>query len=182
MGKLYIELEGEIDIVNHTTGDKCHMKFTAGGMFSRDRTVVGKVYNAANELKHELRGSWDMEMTSVKVDKAGKPVGNPKVIWAKSPLPPEADERYSFSVFTCQLNEPEEKVAPTDSRNRPDQRFMENGLWDEANVEKVRLEDRQRVARQKRAQTGAATYATSSKTNSKAVKATPSSVTSPGMK
>ncbi len=39
--------------------------------------------------------------------------------------------------FTCELNEMEEGVAPTDSRLRPDQRLMEEGRWDEANVEKV---------------------------------------------
>ena len=31
----------------------------------------------------------------------------------------------------------EEGVAPTDTRHRPDQRFMEEGEWDKANEEKV---------------------------------------------
>lgn len=38
-------------------------------------------------------------------------------------------------------------MAPTDSRRRPDQRLMEEGLWDEANAEKLRLEEKQRGAR-----------------------------------
>lgn len=38
-------------------------------------------------------------------------------------------------------------MAPTDSRRRPDQRLMEEGLWDEANAEKLRLEEKQRDAR-----------------------------------
>jgi hypothetical protein len=29
-------------------------------------------------------------------------------------------------------------VAPTDSRLRPDQRLMENAMWDESNSEKLR--------------------------------------------
>jgi len=37
-------------------------------------------------------------------------------------------------------------VAPTDSRNRPDQRLMEEGNWDEANRVKVLLEDKQRAS------------------------------------
>ena len=41
-------------------------------------------------------------------------------------------------------------MAPTDSRHRPDQRLMEHGLWDDANVEKVRLEEKQRAARRHR--------------------------------
>ena len=44
---------------------------------------------------------------------------------------------YSFSEFTCSLNELEEGVAPTDCRFRPDQRFMEQQDFDKANEEKV---------------------------------------------
>ena len=35
-----------------------------------------------------------------------------------------------FSRFTCELNEMEEDIAPTDSRLRPDQRLMEEGRCD----------------------------------------------------
>lgn len=45
------------------------------------------------------------------------------------------------------LNEPEEDVAPTDSRRRPDQRLMEEGKWEEANKIKAELEMIQRAAR-----------------------------------
>lgn len=38
-----------------------------------------------------------------------------------------------------------EKLPPTDSRLRPDQRHLENGEFDKANVEKLRLETRQRM-------------------------------------
>lgn len=48
------------------------------------------------------------------------------------------------------MNELEEGVAPTDSRNRPDQRLMEDGKWDEANQVKFLLEEKQRSARKKR--------------------------------
>lgn len=57
---------------------------------------------------------------------------------------------YNFTVLACQLNEPEEAVAPTDSRLRPDQRMMEEGAWDEANQVKVQLEEKQRSVRRKR--------------------------------
>lgn len=55
-----------------------------------------------------------------------------------------------FSSLALTLNEPEEGVAPTDSRQRPDQRLMEAGLWDEANTHKQRLEERQRLERRRR--------------------------------
>lgn len=51
---------------------------------------------------------------------------------------------YNFTVLACQLNEPEDGVAPTDSRFRPDQRLMEEGNLDEANIVKVQLEEKQR--------------------------------------
>lgn len=52
-------------------------------------------------------------------------------------------------MLASQLNEMEEGVAPTDSRLRPDQRLMEFGLWDEANIEKLRLEEFQRIRNRK---------------------------------
>ncbi|VDN41043.1 unnamed protein product [Dibothriocephalus latus] len=54
---------------------------------------------------------------------------------------------YNFTKLAIELNEPEDGVAPTDSRLRPDQRLMEEGLWDEANTEKERLEQKQRLKR-----------------------------------
>lgn len=57
---------------------------------------------------------------------------------------------YFFSSLALTLNEPEEGVAPTDSRRRPDQRLMEDGRWDEANAEKQRLEEKQRTTRRER--------------------------------
>lgn len=61
-----------------------------------------------------------------------------------------AENMHFFSSLALTLNEPEEGVAPTDSRLRPDQRLMEAGLWDEANTQKQRLEERQRQERKKR--------------------------------
>lgn len=57
---------------------------------------------------------------------------------------------YYFTALALTLNEPEDGVAPTDSRLRPDQRLMEDGRWDEANAEKQRLEEKQRTARRER--------------------------------
>jgi len=59
---------------------------------------------------------------------------------------PELERCYHFTKFAIELNEPEAGVAPTDSRNRPDQRLMEEGSWDEANRVKVLLEEKQRAA------------------------------------
>lgn len=68
---------------------------------------------------------------------------------------------YNFTELAVQLNELEQGVAPTDTRLRPDQRLMENAQWDEANREKVRLEEKQRTARKLRE----SAYAESSSVN-----------------
>lgn len=62
----------------------------------------------------------------------------------------DSEKYYNFTELACQLNEPEEGVAPTDSRLRPDQRLMEKGDWDGANAQKVRLEEKQRATRRQR--------------------------------
>ena len=61
-----------------------------------------------------------------------------------------AERIYFFSQLAIEMNEPEEEVAPTDSRRRPDQRLMEDGKWDEANRLKFMLEEKQRAARRQR--------------------------------
>ena len=65
-----------------------------------------------------------------------------------------ADRMYRFTQLAVELNEDEPNVAPTDSRRRPDQRLMEEGLWEAANRVKEELEERQRVARKQRAHDG----------------------------
>ena len=62
----------------------------------------------------------------------------------------DSDKMYNMTLLAIQLNEPEEGVAPTDSRRRPDQRLMEEGNWEEANRVKSLLEDKQRMVRRKK--------------------------------
>lgn len=118
----------------------------------------GKVHGIIN-------GTWDEfieyapVVTNIPSTGGEKPVletGPPVQLWRVSPLPPEADKMYNFTQFAIQLNDRpdnEPNLCPTDSRLRPDQRLMEEGLWDEANVEKVRLEEKQRLRRRQMALT-----------------------------
>lgn len=86
-------------------------------------------------------------MTSASADNTVCKTGKFTVAWERVPAPPDSDKWYNFTLLAAQLNEFEEGVAPTDSRRRPDQRLMEEGLWDEANAEKLRLEEKQRAKR-----------------------------------
>ncbi|XP_058806394.1 oxysterol-binding protein 1 isoform X3 [Phymastichus coffea] len=159
VGKLWVDQSGEMDIVNHKQGIKCHLKYIPYSYFSRDsqRKVKGVVMNSNKEVKWVVQGNWDAKIEVAPVISTSGTPDNPvyktgpyTLVW-KRRMPPEDNEKYyNFTTLACQLNEPEDGIAPTDSRLRPDQRLMENGLWDEANVEKLRLEEKQRVARRAR--------------------------------
>ncbi|XP_045136068.1 oxysterol-binding protein 1-like isoform X6 [Portunus trituberculatus] len=159
VGKLWLDNHGEMEIVNHQTGDKCCLKFIPYSYFSREtpKKVTGYVVDSEGTLKWFITGMWDEKIEACRVIsqslRGGKPVyetGPPKVLWKRNPVTPDADKYYNFTELACQLNEMEELICPTDSRNRPDQRLMEEGSWDEANAEKLRLEEKQRATRRRR--------------------------------
>uniref|UniRef100_A0A8D2ZG19 Oxysterol-binding protein n=1 Tax=Scophthalmus maximus TaxID=52904 RepID=A0A8D2ZG19_SCOMX len=165
VGKLWIDQSGEIDVVNHRTGDRCHLKFAPYSYFSRDvpRKVTGVVTDKDGKAHYVLSGTWDEKMEFSRVMQSSKGENGTegkqrtvyqtlkaKEIWRKNPLPDGAENMYFFSSLALTLNEPEEGVAPTDCRRRPDQRLMEEGRWDEANAEKQRLEEKQRTTRRER--------------------------------
>ncbi|XP_053983794.1 oxysterol-binding protein 1 isoform X2 [Hylaeus volcanicus] len=159
VGKLWVDQSGDTDIVNHKEGIKCHLKYTPYSYFSRDsqRKVKGVVMNSNNEVKWVVQGTWDTKIEIAPVISTSGTLDNqvyktgPYILAWKRRMPPEDSEKfYNFTELACQLNEPEEGVAPTDSRFRPDQRLMENGQWDEANAEKLRLEEKQRTVRRAR--------------------------------
>uniref|UniRef100_A0A646QFV7 Oxysterol-binding protein n=1 Tax=Hemiscolopendra marginata TaxID=943146 RepID=A0A646QFV7_9MYRI len=163
VGKLWVDQHGEMDIINHRTGDKCHLKYYPYSYFSREipRKVTGVVADPDGNIHWVLTGTWDNKLEAAKVIKTfqdegkGKPrleTSNPKVLWKRRWPPPEYEKMYSFTELAIELNEPEDDVAPTDCRRRPDQRLMENAAWDEANKEKVRLEEKQRLVRRRREQ------------------------------
>ncbi|KAI4905810.1 hypothetical protein NFI96_017015 [Prochilodus magdalenae] len=168
--ELYLKLEdlesGEIDVINHRTGDRCHLKFAPYSYFSRDvaRKVTGVVTDKDGKAHYVLSGTWDEKMECSRVMQSSRGGENgtegrqktvyqtlkARELWRKTPLPEGADTMYYFSSLALTLNEQEEGVAPTDSRRRPDQRLMEQGMWDEANAEKQRLEEKQRSVRRER--------------------------------
>ncbi|KAM8917970.1 oxysterol-binding protein 2 isoform 3-T3 [Lycaon pictus] len=165
VGKLWIDQTGDIEIVNHKTKDRCQLKFLPYSYFSKEvaRKVTGVVSDSQGKAHYVLSGSWDEQMECAKIvqsspsspssDGKQKTVYQTlpaKLLWKKYPLPENAENMYYFSELALTLNEHEEGVAPTDSRLRPDQRLMEKGHWDEANSEKQRLEEKQRVSRRRR--------------------------------
>ncbi|XP_045503137.1 oxysterol-binding protein 1 [Colias croceus] len=157
VGKLWVDNHGDMEIVGEAgpaTGYVAHLKYLPYGYFSRDtqRKVTGVIKDPNGVPRYVLQGHWDARVevaavTSASPDNTVCKTGKFVLAWQRVPAPPDADKWYNFTLLAAQLNEPESGVAPTDSRLRPDQRLMEEGLWDEANAEKLRLEEKQRAAR-----------------------------------
>ena len=74
-----------------------------------------------------------------------------QVIWKSNPLPSNYSQFFCLTSYGMTLNDlPEllKKVLPvTDSRYRPDQRMLESGMIDAADLEKQRIEQLQRNRR-----------------------------------
>ncbi|VDO04520.1 unnamed protein product [Rodentolepis nana] len=165
VGRLWAEIHGETTIKNHNTNHTCRMRYLAHSYFSRDPDrmtdtflrlvfsfllfvkVTGSIFDPSDTLVYKLTGTWDSEVKGGRVDPEGNPTEPPKVLLIVEPPSANSDSMYNFNKFAIELNEPEDGVAPTDSRLRPDQRLMELGQWDEANTEKERLEVKQRRKR-----------------------------------
>lgn len=64
VGKLWVDQSGDMEIVNHKQGIKCHLKYIPYSYFSRDsqRRVKGYVMNSDHEVKYILQGTWDAQI------------------------------------------------------------------------------------------------------------------------
>lgn len=155
VGKLWVDQSGEITLKEHTTGATGNVKFHPYSYFSRDvpRRITGGTFTPSGDVKFALKGTWDQSMEYSKVlavDGDTWDTGPPRTVWVKNPPLDNAERIYHFTKMACELNEPEEGVAPTDSRNRPDQRLMEAQNFPDANLSKVALEEAQRERRRQR--------------------------------
>lgn len=97
---------------------------------------------------YKIDGNYTKSLT---ITNLNDPSQQPLEVWKTSPKPESSDWMYQFSYFTLQLNylpdTLKEKLPPTDSRLRPDQRALEMGETDLAIKEKHRLEEAQRARR-----------------------------------
>lgn len=107
--------------------------------------------NQTGEKVAMLVGKWDEAMYYVLGDPTTKPKGydpmtEAVLLWERDKSVTKT--RYNLTPFAISLNELTpglmEKLPPTDSRLRPDQRHLENGEYEMANTEKLRLEQLQR--------------------------------------
>ncbi|XP_072971492.1 oxysterol-binding protein-related protein 1C-like [Typha angustifolia] len=155
LGKLYCDHYGTMRIQGNREYS-CKLKFKEQSIIDRNpHQVQGIVQDRNGKTVATLFGKWDESMHYVNGDCMGKgkgsePFSEACLLWKRS-KPSRNPTRYNLTSFAIALNELipglKEKLPPTDSRLRPDQRCLENGEYERANAEKLRLEQRQRQAR-----------------------------------
>ncbi|XP_075954902.1 oxysterol-binding protein-related protein 2-like isoform X1 [Anarhichas minor] len=66
LGKLWIEQYGTVEIVNHSTGDKCVLNFKPCGMFGKElHKVEGHIQDKSKKKHRVIYGKWTECMYSV---------------------------------------------------------------------------------------------------------------------
>ncbi|XP_060210178.1 oxysterol-binding protein-related protein 1B-like [Lycium barbarum] len=148
LGKLYCDHFGTMHIQG-SGGYSCKLKFKKQSIINRNpHQVHGLVQDKSGKTVATMFGKWD---ESLHYCNTSMDLGQDMeyLLWKRS-KPSNFETKYNFTSFAVTLNELspdlEEKLPPTDSRLRPDQRLLENGEYETANSEKLRLEQRQRQA------------------------------------
>ncbi|GMY12627.1 oxysterol-binding protein-related protein 1C-like isoform X1 [Fagus crenata] len=155
IGKLYCDHYGTMRMEGNCDYS-CKLKFKEQSIIDRNpHQVQGIVQDKNGKTAATLIGKWDESLHYVLGDGSRKGKGPDSLLetcllWKRSNRS-KYQTRYNLTRFAITLNELtpglKEKLPPTDSRLRPDQRCLENGEYEMANSEKLRLEQRQRQAR-----------------------------------
>lgn len=148
-GEKYMEPVGTMTVTNEGSGEYAIVTFKAGGMFSgRSEDVSVGIFDSQGvAIPLGLVGKWTSSLT---VTEHGSPLPGPS-IWSVAELVSDVTKRYGLTTFAASLNEitplEEGRLAPTDSRLRPDQRAVEQGDFSTADDMKAKLEEGQRRRR-----------------------------------
>ncbi|KAI9768844.1 MAG: hypothetical protein M1840_004658 [Geoglossum simile] len=149
-GEKYVEPVSTMTVVNETNGQKAVVTFKAKGMFSgRSEEVDVQAFDSTgNLLPLGLSGKWTSSLALIDAVNGTEVRPN---LWAVGDLVDNAPARYGFTAFAACLNEvtalEKNKLPPTDSRLRPDQRAAEQGSLERAEELKTKLEEAQRARR-----------------------------------
>ncbi|KAI0134101.1 Oxysterol-binding protein-domain-containing protein [Xylariales sp. AK1849] len=152
MGEKYLEPVGSMAVVNDTSGAKAIVEFRSKGMFGgRGEDVQVETYDPdGTHTGASLTGTWTNSLRVVDPSSKNSSAIHGE-IWKAGPLVSNAGQTYGMTAFAATLNEitdiENNRLPGTDTRLRPDQRLAELGRLDDAEREKVRVEEAQRVRR-----------------------------------
>ncbi|XP_066210422.1 oxysterol-binding protein-related protein 3 isoform X5 [Saccopteryx leptura] len=145
-GQRWIEHYGEI-VIRNLSDDSCYCKVNfikAKYWSTNSREIEGTVFDKSGKAVHRLFGKWHESIYCGGASSSS-------CVWRANPMPKGYEQYYGFTQFALELNEldPLTKtlLPPTDTRFRPDQRFLEEGNVEEAEVQKQRIEQLQRERR-----------------------------------
>ncbi|XP_063077722.1 oxysterol-binding protein-related protein 7 [Engraulis encrasicolus] len=144
----YLENYGEVTIRNLKSNVcTCKITFVKSRYWGSDANkneVQGQVLDQAGRVVHRFGGFWHEGIFC-------DTLPNPQCIWKPNPQPKDHQLYFGFSSFAMELNEltPDLKglLPPTDTRLRPDQRFLEEGRIEDTDRVKDEIEERQRLRR-----------------------------------
>ncbi|XP_023262630.1 oxysterol-binding protein-related protein 6-like isoform X1 [Seriola lalandi dorsalis] len=144
----YLEHYGEVTIRNLKSNVcTCKITFVKSRYWGSDTNkneVQGTVLDQSGSVIHRFGGLWHEGIFC-------DTLPTPKCVWKPNPQPKDHLIYYGFSTFAMELNEvtPHLKplLPPTDSRLRPDQRLLEEGKVEEADIKKDEIEEFQRERR-----------------------------------
>uniref|UniRef100_A0A669DHY1 Oxysterol-binding protein n=1 Tax=Oreochromis niloticus TaxID=8128 RepID=A0A669DHY1_ORENI len=151
----YLEHYGEV-IIKNLKSNICTCKITFvksryWGSETNKNEVQGVVLDQSGSAIHRFGGLWHEGIFC-------DTLPTPKCIWKPNPQPKDYLLYYGFSSFAMELNElPSDLkplLPPTDTRLRPDQRMLEDGRVDEADIKKDKIEEMQRERRKELAKRG----------------------------
>uniref|UniRef100_A0A7I4BYF9 PH domain-containing protein n=1 Tax=Physcomitrium patens TaxID=3218 RepID=A0A7I4BYF9_PHYPA len=159
VGKAWIDNYGEVSVINHTTGDVGRIRFHKASSREQCR-ITGKMYDSKGVAHYTIFGNYMEAVYSCPESCTNFDINGPDVrlLWKAPEQIEDYRQQYCFTRYSLALNELTPKLSyalpPTDSRFRPDQRALEDGDLDKATPEKLRLEDKQRIARRVRKEQG----------------------------
>jgi len=138
IGTTYVWQYGDMTCKNLKTGDEATLSFYEKGWTSSDDFKCdGVIKNSSGSVKYTLEGLWDRHLWAHSKDS-----GQKEVLIEKLPNFQNYEYYYLFPKFSINLNHLNnqlfDKIAPTDSRLRPDQRAYEYGDVKIAASEKLR--------------------------------------------
>ncbi|KAL2078127.1 hypothetical protein ACEWY4_025812 [Coilia grayii] len=144
----YLENYGEVTIRNlKSSVCTCKITFVKSRYWGSDANkneVQGQVLDQSGKVVHRFGGFWHEGIFC-------DTLPTPQCLWKPNPQPKDYLLYYGFSSFAMELNEltPDLKplLPPTDTRLRPDQRFLEEGRIEDTDRVKDEIEDRQRERR-----------------------------------
>uniref|UniRef100_A0A8B9Q1Q9 Oxysterol-binding protein n=1 Tax=Apteryx owenii TaxID=8824 RepID=A0A8B9Q1Q9_APTOW len=145
-GPRWIEHYGEV-LIRNTRDASYHCKITfckARYWGSSVNEVQGAVLSRSGKVVERLAGKWHEGLFR-------GPAPGGQCVWRANPMPRDHERNYGFTQFALELNEltPElKRVLPsTDTRLRPDQRYLEEGNVPAAETQKRQIEQLQRDRR-----------------------------------